>query len=299
MHIYPAVKNLLFINVFIFLMQKLVFGKEFTELFALGYNHIISDKRVWGLLTYAFLHGSFFHLFFNMLIFFFIANEIEAVWGSKKFLQFYLLSAIGAGLIIFGTSAAQIFFFDDYSTAESLTLGASGAIFALLLAYSFLFGNKNITLLLFFIIPVNIRGKYLVWVSLLFTIMFAPFSGSNISHSGHIGGIVSGLLFLAIFGRRQPYYFAYNEMLLFFREIFSIFKPNKLKKIEIPRRNSFFDIKHGESSDLDENNMSEQEIEEQIDYLLDKISEKGLRGLSPQEKNFLNRISALYHHKFP
>lgn len=304
MYITPAVKNLLIIHLFVYFMQFISnlsgTNVDIFSNFALNYNQTVYELKIWTVLTYMFIHGGFLHILFNMLIFFFVGIEIERAWGSRKFVQFYLTCGLGAGLIIFGWTAFRILVLENPTAGSEFTVGASGAIFALLLAYSLLFAEREITLLLFFILPITMRGKYLVWASLLLTFIMAPFSGSAISHIGHLGGVVSGLLFFAILGRKQPYFYAYNQMLLLFRDIFSIFRREKRLKT-INSRENFFNQKptFKRSENLDETNMSDDEIEEQIDNLLDVISRKGLRGLSTSEKNFLNRVSLLYRHKFP
>ena len=226
MHLYPAVKNLLFLHLFIYLFQILSefagTDERLTQYFALNYIEITQNFKIWTIFTYMFVHGGFLHLLFNMLIFFFCANEVERAWGSRKFLQFYLLSGMGAGLFIFAATAVRIHFFGSAIADLEYTVGASGAIFALLLAYSFLFVEKEITLLIFFILPITIKGKYLVWLCLALTIIMSPMANTSISHAGHIGGILSGLLFFLVFGRKQPYYYAYNQMILFFsRNLFA------------------------------------------------------------------------------
>lgn len=304
MYITPAVKNLLVIHLFVYFMQFISnisgTGANIFDSFALNYNQTVYELKFWTVLTYMFVHGGFLHILFNMLIFFFVGVEIERAWGSRKFVQFYLSCGLGAGLIIFAWTAFRVLVMENPIAGSEFTVGASGAIFALLLAYSLLFAEREITLLLFFILPITMRGKYLVWASLLLTFIMAPFSGASISHIGHVGGVVSGMLFFVIWGRKQPYFYAYNQMLLLFKDIFSVFRRKKHLK-NVHSRENFFEQKptFRKERNLDETSMSDDEIEEQIDDLLEVISQKGLRGLSVSEKNFLNRVSLLYRHKFP
>ncbi len=303
----PTVKSILVFTSIIFVLQLLsrtITGSDafVTNFFALSYAGVVHEYRVWTIFTYMFLHGNFWHLLFNMLALFFFGSEIERNWGRTAFLKFYLYSGFGAGLIIFASLAVQALVTQNapfYST-----LGASGAIFAILLAYSLMFSERQTTLLIFFFIPITIKAKYLVLLIFGLTFVFSAFGESNISHVGHIGGIICGALFLLIYSKKYPFIEAGNELrrwLHLSRTFGSSFvSANKQRKNSERRRYSWrMDSSAKEDSNLDESMMSEREIEEKIDHLLEVISASGLRGLSDKEKQFLSRVSMLYRHKFP
>jgi hypothetical protein len=142
-----------------------------------------------------FLHGSTIHILFNMYALFLFGMPVEQVWGSKKFLIYFFLTGIGAGITIFVMNIIV-----RGSGFVFPTIGASGAVFGILLAFGFLFPNA--TILLFFFIP--IRAKYLVilYGGIEFFLLISSGGQSGISHIGHLGGLLFGFLFF-LFDRRR------------------------------------------------------------------------------------------------
>ena len=138
---------------------------------------------VWQLVTYMFLHAEILHLFFNMLTLFMFGNDLERYWGTERFLKYYFITGIGAGvcswLVAMDSAAA--------------TIGASGAIYGLLLAYGLLYPNRII--FLNFLIPVKVKYLVLLMGAIAF---FSSLTGreSGISHIAHLGGMLVGLIFL-------------------------------------------------------------------------------------------------------
>lgn len=305
---FNVIKILIFINVAVFLIQNIAAQSNFIPFsietnFALNYYSIVAEYKIWQIFTYMFLHANIWHLAFNMLALFFIGTGVEREWGSKPFLQYYLACGIGAGFLIFIVDASTAFI---NPTAISFTLGASGAIFGIILAFSILFRDREITLLLFFILPITIKGRNLLVITLVLSV-FLPFlfgGGERISNSGHIGGVLSGLFFILLF-RKHPYFIdAYYSLTQWWRTILGSFRSFKHSRNQREFFNStrFYgqnQKKNSPETDLDETKMSDSEIEEKIDQLLDVISEQGIKGLSEKEKKFLERVSFLYRHKFP
>ena len=154
----PVVKNLLIINVIFFLIQTLLpFGDDFTNL--LGLHYWRSDSfNLAQLVTYMFLHGSFDHLFFNMFALWMFGRQLEYEIGSKKFLIFYILTGIGSGLFHMGVQEIE-FVSGMIGNGYSITVGASGAIFGILLAFGLMHPNDRILLL---IPPIPMKAKYFV-----------------------------------------------------------------------------------------------------------------------------------------
>lgn len=176
-----AVRLLLAWNVISFLVQQLV---DQRMEFYFGLVPALAWKGwVWQLFTYMFLHGSFVHILFNMLALWMFGSELENLWGTRRFIKYYFFTGVGAGV----TTALL--------NANSIvpTIGASGAVYGLLLAYGVTFPNRPI--LLYFLFP--IKAKYFV---ILFGLieLFASFSGSRsgIAHLAHLGGLVFGWLYL-------------------------------------------------------------------------------------------------------
>jgi membrane associated rhomboid family serine protease len=181
------------INVAVFFLQS------FTDLNLIIFALIpsfVAQGYFFQLFTYMFLHGSFLHIFINMYILMIFGTAVEEVWGSKKFLRYYLITGIGAGLCIF---IVNYFVFPDLRMIP--TIGASGAIFGLLLAFGVLYPNN--TILLFFIIPM--KAKYMVVLYGAFELYrFFTYGGdTGISHVGHLGGLLFGIIYFMFIDKKS------------------------------------------------------------------------------------------------
>ena len=162
----PVTKNILIINVIIWLAQFVLLKRadiDLTQQF--GLHFVASDHfRIYQIVTYMFLHDpySFSHVFFNMFAVFMFGRTLEQVWGSKRFLTYYLVTGIGAGLIqmivLFLRVQAEVPV-EMYSMVNSVTVGASGAVFGVLLAFGMLFPNSQLFIIPF---PFPIKAKWFV-----------------------------------------------------------------------------------------------------------------------------------------
>jgi membrane associated rhomboid family serine protease len=205
----PVTKALLIANALVFLMQQFLSDPAFVSfmLWPLG----SSDPTVpgvgfgaWQLLTYGFLHGGWSHILFNMLALFMFGAPLEYTWGQKRYLSYYLVCMVGAGLCQLAVGAWMMANGSDGYP----TIGASGAIFGLLLAYGMLFPNQRVMLL---IPPIPMKARTLVIVYGLFE-LFVGFTGlqPGIAHFAHLGGMLFGWLMIRYwrgqppFGRRGP-----------------------------------------------------------------------------------------------
>jgi membrane associated rhomboid family serine protease len=177
----PMVKRLLIANGVVYLLQLVApsQGVRFTDLFALSPSQVIHEGRFWQPFTYMWLHApdSAMHILFNMFSLWMFGGILESVWGSRRFLAFYLQCGIGAGLIIFGWNLL----WDPAST----TLGASGAIYGLLLAFSLMWPDRTIMLLF---PPIPIKAIWFIPVLFAMNLFFT--GGGNVSHVGHLGGVI-------------------------------------------------------------------------------------------------------------
>lgn len=184
-----VVKHLIIINAIIFFGTSLPLLESLTPYFILYPPPSEMFKPV-QLVTHMFMHGSMSHLFFNMLALFFFGPQVEALWGHKKFLFFYLFCGLGAmvsHLILGGGSAV---------------VGASGAIAGVLLAFAMIFPDAKVYLL---IPPVPLKAKYLVLIILIIDLyMGLNVASSRIAHFAHLGGAFFGLL-LILFWRKFPF----------------------------------------------------------------------------------------------
>jgi membrane associated rhomboid family serine protease len=177
-----AVKYLLIICVGVFLLQRLV-SPIIDFLFGLVPVLLWKKYFVWQLGTYIFLHGSFFHLLFNLFALWMFGCEIERQWGTRSFLKYFIVTGIGAGICYAVVSPGQ----------RIPVVGASGAIYAILLAYGMIFPNRMIYV--WFLFP--IRAKYFVMIFGAIE-LYASITGAGggIAHVAHLGGMLFGYIYM-------------------------------------------------------------------------------------------------------
>ena len=277
----PVIKNLLIINGVIFaitlLTEQLVFNGMpgiyiVDKWFALnplaeGYNF-----QIWQLITYQFLHANFSHILFNMFGLWMFGMEIENIWGSRKFLYFYLLCGVVAGLF-------NLFLTPLLGAPPAFTVGASGAIYGVLIAFGLFFPNRYI--FLYFFIPV--KAKYLIGFFVILE-FFMVNSGGNVAHLAHLGGALAGFVFILLDSKSNI------ELKNIFRKnTFQQKTPlnpfgkmaNPFKKKPDIQDAHFYDLESGQRD------ISQAEIDE----ILDKISNSGYQNLTEQEKKVLFEAS--------
>jgi membrane associated rhomboid family serine protease len=181
-----ALKVLIGANVAVFLAQTFIPGLTWT--FGLMPGAVVHEFRLWQLVTYMFLHGGPWHILFNMLALWMFGTELERIWGTRYFLKFYFVTGIGAGVLTVLVSLLPFGFADELR--QSIVIGASGAIYGLLLAYALYFPDRPILLLLF-----PIPAKYFVMImgALAF---YMSLGESGVANATHLGGLLVGYLFL-------------------------------------------------------------------------------------------------------
>lgn len=183
-NITPLVRNIIFICIAVFIVQKLLPGLYLPQRMAL-YKIGTDLFRPYQLFTYMFAHGTLGHLFFNMMALSFMGSYLEMVWGFKRFLTYFIVTGIGASLIY-----VAIEYFLSPASGGSM-LGASGAIYGILMAYGMLFPEREMSLMF---PPISVKGKYLVLVIGVFTYL-TDVSG-QVAHVAHLGGAVVGFIML-------------------------------------------------------------------------------------------------------
>ena len=179
-----GVKFLVIVNIIIFILTELSGQKSilFTS-FGLVPSAVWTNYKVWQLFTYLFIHGNFIHIFFNMFVLWMFGKDLEIRWGKNQFLFFYFTCGIGAGLITV--------LFGIYSIVP--IVGASGAVYGLLVAYGFTYPNRMVYL--YGLFPLKV--KYMVFgLGVIAFIAFLSSNQSNVSHITHLSGMVIGLLFI-------------------------------------------------------------------------------------------------------
>ena len=189
-----AVKHIIIINVLMLVLTYLN-NPLMSKWFAL--NPISFLWKPWQLVTYMFMHGGFGHLFFNMYTLFIFGSVLENVWGTKKFLTFYFVTGIGAALVNIGV---------QYLTGSfALTVGASGAIYGILMGYAMLYPDSRLTLLF---PPVSMKAKWFVLIfagiELLLGISNNP--ADNVAHFAHLGGLIFAFLLIMFWKKRHRLY---------------------------------------------------------------------------------------------
>ena len=189
-----AVKHIILINVLMLVLTYLN-NPLMSKWFAL--NPITFLWKPWQLVTYMFMHGGLGHLFFTMYTLFIFGSVLENVWGTRKFLTFYFVTGIGAALVNIGV---------QYLTGSfALTVGASGAIYGILMGYAMLYPDSRLTLLF---PPVSMKAKWFVLIfagiELLLGISNNP--ADNVAHFAHLGGLIFAFLLIMFWKKKHRLY---------------------------------------------------------------------------------------------
>ena len=279
----PVTKNLLIINILAFVASYVLlrYGIDFNSLFGLHF-FMASDFRLHQFLTYLFMHGNFEHLFFNMFALWMFGRIIEQVMGQKRFLIYYMVCGVGAGLV---QELAQYIHYltivpdlppvPHEQLAEALntwnTVGASGAIYGILLAFGMLFPDERMFIIP---IPVPIKAKYFVVGYAVIELMSALLrSNDQVAHMAHLGGMLFGLFLLLHW--RKP-----GKMQRKLQNWWKKLKGDSNKPKFHYQRNTKYD----EEIDY---NARKKERQEEVDRILDKVKKRGYGSLTEEEKRKL------------
>ncbi|MBO8451493.1 MAG: rhomboid family intramembrane serine protease [Bacteroidetes bacterium] len=215
----PATKSIIIINVLIFIMTEL--NREFMIAnFALFYP-ASPLFRPWQVVTHMFMHGGFWHIFFNMYTLFIFGSVLERVWGTKKYLLFYFVTGLGAAALHTGVQwieaqhyMAQLAGGDNAAAAAlhalkvTPTVGASGAIYGLLLGYGMLFPDAVLALIF---PPVALKAKWFVIIFAVIELLTGiTGTGGSVAHFAHLGGMLFGWLLIVYWKRRNRLYQRYD-----------------------------------------------------------------------------------------
>ena len=254
----PAVRWLLITNTATFFLKEILelFGFNFfSTLFQLSAAGI-QQGYFWQLVTYMFLHASVLHLFLNLFMLYFFGNEVEATFGSKRFLKLYFVGGVVGGFLWLAF---------NFHRPHFIVVGASGAIYAVVTAFATLYPNRPITLLLFFILPITILAKYLAFSMLAISVLYSIHQeGNDVAHLAHLGGIIVGYLFVKI----SESSFSFPKWKDFKQHLFTRSPRSSPKILKSPLGKEEF-------------------IQKQIDPILDKIAKCGIQSLTPEERRLL------------
>ena len=293
----PVTKWLLISNVVIFALQELAKSNGIDLVATFGLHFFLADNfQIHQLFTYMFLHANLSHLFFNMFALWMFGRLIESTLGVKHFLIYYLICGIGAGfcqeIFQYGEYCVEgLANFERVRTPDGIypmgeflnywrTVGASGAVYGILLAFGFIYPNQRIMLL---IPPIPMKAKYFV-IGYAALELYSSFSvNDNVAHFAHLGGMLFGFILLLRWTRlHNP-----NSWWERLKKRFSSPKKspyNKNPKMTVNPGGTYEQMQQPQkptpSADLEEKRR-------RIDELLDKIKKSGYESLTTEEKNFL------------
>jgi membrane associated rhomboid family serine protease len=268
---WSATVVLLVVNVVAFILQNVLYRfptfptDDYFALSVEGLRH----GFVWQLLTYQFMHGGWLHLLLNCWAIYIFGREVEETLGRNSFLTLYFTSGvIGglfqalAGVLLGGRFAAPV-------------VGASAGAFGLVSAFAALYPERPLMLLLFFIIPVNMRAKFLLLFSALLTVFGIAFPMDNIAHAAHLGGMITGIVFV-----RYAIYWHWHWPRL------SRTPSNPLRSlVKTPHRAV---TAWSQSNPPAEDDLPADEfLSKAVDPILDKISAHGIQSLTERERRIL------------
>lgn len=332
----PITKNLIIINILFFLATYVFSGQGIDLNYDLGLHFLLSpDFHIYQPVTYMFLHGGFTHILFNMFALWMFGRIVEYEWGPKRFLIFYLVCGIGAGItqeLVTGvhymmqTNALPDQIVEEvlrngagilrqnmnYSdtvlgtlneTINGTTVGASGAIFGILLAFGMMHPNDP---LFIFPLPMPIKAKWLViGYAVLELVLGISSPASTVAHFAHLGGMLFGLILILMWRRkRHPFagFSSYNngggqdpwgEGNWYSSATDTTYRPKKKNIFERwkekikERRKTKMKFHYGERVEDYEFNRKKKENQEEIDRILEKVSKNGYNSLTDEEKKKL------------
>ena len=296
-------KNLLIINLIAFLATS-VLQLRGIDLADIGGLHFFmaSDFHLYQLVTYLFLHANFMHILSNMFGLWMFGCVIENVWGPKKFLFYYISCGIGAGLLqeiaqlgsFYMTITAQdpsVGFGEIFAIGQQLsqqlnawtTIGASGAVYAVILAFGMTFPNERLFIIPF---PFPIKAKWFVlfYVAIEFFSALGS-SGDGVAHTAHLGGMLFGFLMIRYWNRHPSSGFDRGRGQQFFENLRRNFEQRQRQHHQ---DNSHMHAEQGGSKETDrEYNARKRQNQEEIDAILDKIRKSGYDSLTKEEKKKL------------
>jgi membrane associated rhomboid family serine protease len=269
--IWSATVVLLVVNVLAFILQNVLYRFSSFPVdgwFALSVGGL-RHGFVWQLLTYQFMHGGLLHLLLNCWAIYVFGREVEETLGVKSFLTLYFSSGVIGGLF---QGLAGVLLGGAYAAP---VVGASAGAFGLVAAYATLYPERPLMLLLFFIIPVSMRAKFLLLFSALLTVFGLVFPMDNIAHAAHLGGMLTGLVFV-----RYAVHWHWHW-----------------PRLERPRSQPVRPLVHAQrrastpwgqkQGGVDEDLPPDEFLSKAVDPILDKISAQGIQSLTERERRIL------------
>lgn len=246
-----AIKWLIIANVSVYLVQVFA-GRNFLYTFGLVPYQITRNLRLWQIFTHMFLHGGLFHLLINLFVLWMFGKPIEKKWGTNSFLKYYFTCGLGAGFFIFITSL----------NSRIPVVGASGAIYGILVAFAMLYPDSIIYL--YFLFPIKAK-HFVILIGAVALLAGISRGRSNIAHFGHLGGLLVGYVYLKFPLWKHRFHPA------------KIFASLRLPKLNLKRRKKYKSEFYG--------------VEERVNQILDKILLHGVDSLTTEERRIMDEYS--------
>ncbi|MEX0935882.1 MAG: rhomboid family intramembrane serine protease [Gemmatimonadota bacterium] len=261
----PWVKRLLIANTFVFLLTMIVGQNLLFNWF--GFSPSDALTRPWGAVTYMFLHGGIWHLLANMIGLFFFGPPLESRWGSSEFLKYYLLCGLGGVVLSFVFAPA------------GTIIGASAAVYAIMLAFAWHW--PEVPIYIWGIFPVKAKWVVAAAFVLVFINAFGG-AGGGVAHFAHLGGLLTGLGYLKFGGQLGA---KLGEMRSSSSSERFAIVPRKESREEEDGRSS------RKSQGRPRSMRKEEELLDEVDRILDKISARGMSALTEEERKVLDEVS--------
>ena len=290
----PVTKNIIIINILVMIMTWL--SPEFMyENFSLFYPTSAFFKP-WQIITHMFMHGGFWHIFFNMYTLFIFGCVLERMWGPKKFLLFYFVTGIGAALMHTGVQAIEMQVYMSQAAEGSAgaiqaihalkmtpTVGASGAVYGILLAFGMIFPEQRIFIFPF---PFPIKAKWFVIIYAGLEVAQALSTpGDGVAHLAHLGGMAFGYMMIRYWRSHLGTGYGMDGGTQFFDSMRASWERQRNRWTANRRSDTG---RHSAGSDPDwEYNARKKAEQEEIDRILDKIRRNGYDSLTKEEKQTL------------
>lgn len=292
-------KNLLIVNVVVFLATYLFrnMGVDLNNVLGLHF-FLAPDFHIYQLFTYMFAHGGFSHIFFNMFALWMFGCIVERTWGPKKFLTYYIVCGVGAGLF---QELAQFYFIASehlphFTLVQTMkvadasaaglnlwtTVGASGAVYGILLAFGMLYPEERIFI---FPLPVPIKAKWFVMGYAAIELFMAYSStGDGVAHLAHLGGMVFGFFLIRYWRRHPDIRYSRRSGQQFFDSMRASWERRTGRKDRGGVFTNSANTRHESDWDYNARRKAEQE---RMDEILDKIRRNGYESLTREEKQQL------------
>jgi membrane associated rhomboid family serine protease len=267
---FSATVLLIILNVVAYVVEIVttkVYGPNVHGLFALSLDGL-KHGYIWQLLSFQFMHANELHLAFNCLGIYFFGRDVEQFLGRKSFWALYLTSGVAGGLVQVGLALLL------GGRFEAPMVGASAGVFGFLAAFAMIFWDRQLTAFLFFLIPVNMRAKYLLVLSVIGAVVGMLLPGT-VAHAAHLGGMVMGVIYmrLAIYGHWPKFGRAVRA------------RPRQLVGVVTTTSKDWTGGMPPAAEDIP----AEEFLSREVDPILDKISAHGIQSLTEQERRILEK----------